>query len=56
MRVRLAEATGTVATIIAGVLLAALSLSAFGTATTLLGFSGLSLVATATHRAISRHR
>jgi hypothetical protein len=56
MSVRLADATGTVATIIAGVLLAALSLSAFGAATTLLVFFALSLVATATHRAISRHR
>jgi hypothetical protein len=56
MRVRLADATGTVATIMAGVLLAAISLSAFGPAPTLFGFFVLSLIATATHRAISRNR
>jgi hypothetical protein len=56
MSVRLADAIGTVVTIIAGILLAALSLSAFGTAPTLVGFFALSLIATATHRAISRHR
>jgi hypothetical protein len=56
MSVRLADAIGTVTTMVAGALLAALSLSAFGAATTLLGFFALSLVATATHRAISRPR
>jgi hypothetical protein len=56
MSERLADATGTVATIVAGVLLAGLSLSAFGAATTLLVFFALSLLGTATHRAISRRR
>jgi hypothetical protein len=52
---RLADTTGTVATIGAGVLLAGLSLSAFDAATTLLVFFALFLLAAATHRAISRH-
>jgi hypothetical protein len=56
VRVRMAQATGTVTTIIAGVLLAALSISAFGAVPTLVGFFALSLIATATHRAIARHR
>jgi 1,4-dihydroxy-2-naphthoate octaprenyltransferase len=56
MSARLADVTGTVATVVAGVLLAALSLSAFGAVPTLLAFLALFLLATTTHRAISRHR
>jgi hypothetical protein len=52
---RLAGTSGTVATIVAGVLLAVLSLSAFGAAATLSVFFALSILAAATHRAISRH-
>jgi hypothetical protein len=56
MSARLANVTGTVTTTLAGVLLAALSLSAFGGAPSLFGFLALLLVATAAHRALSRQR
>ena len=56
MRGTLAEITGTVATAIAGIMLAAVTLSAFGAAPTLWGFFALFLFASATHRAISRER
>jgi hypothetical protein len=56
MSARLADVTGAVTTIVAGVLLAALSLSAFGAVPTLFGFLALSLFATTAHRAIARHR
>jgi hypothetical protein len=56
MSARLANVSGTITTIVAGVLLAALTLSAFGAVATLFGFLALSLFATTAHRAISRHR
>jgi hypothetical protein len=55
MSAPLSSVTGTVTTTIAGGLLAALSLSAFGAAPTLFGFLALALLATVTHRAL-RHR
>jgi hypothetical protein len=54
MRARLSDVTGTATTTVAGVLLAALSLSAFGAASTLSGFLALFLLTALTHRAISR--
>jgi hypothetical protein len=56
MSARLADLSGMVATVAAGVLLAALSISAFGTGRTLLGFLSLSLLATTSHREITRNR
>ena len=56
MSARLAKVTGTITTVLAGVLLAALSLSAFGAAATLFCFLALSLFATIAHGAIARHR
>jgi hypothetical protein len=54
MSVRVAGATGTAATIVAGILLATLSLSAFGAARTLIGFLALFLLAATVPRANSR--
>jgi hypothetical protein len=47
---------GTVTTVIAGMLLGALSLETFGAPATLVGFSALFLLANATRRATSRLR
>jgi hypothetical protein len=56
MSARLVDMTGTVMTTIAGVLLAALSLSTFGAAPTLFGFLAIFLLATVFHSATSHHR
>jgi hypothetical protein len=56
MNARLVDMTGTVMTTIAGVLLAALSLSTFGAAPTLFGFLAIFLLATVFHSATSHHR
>jgi hypothetical protein len=56
MSARLADVTGTVTTIMAGVLLAALSVSAFGATPALVGSLALFLFAIATTHAMSRHR
>lgn len=53
---KIAEVTGTVTTTIAGILLGALSLSAFGAAPTLFGFLVLLVLATVIHRVIARNR
>jgi hypothetical protein len=56
MDTRLAAVTGTAATVVAGILLGVLSLSAFGAAPTLLGFLTLFLLARVTQRTIARNR
>jgi hypothetical protein len=52
----LAGVAGTATTIIAGVLLAGLSQSAFGTTPTLFGFLALFLLAATTYRSVLRNR
>jgi hypothetical protein len=54
MSQRFARATGTISTIAAGVLLAALALSHFGSAASTIAFCALYVLGTAAHRTIFR--
>jgi hypothetical protein len=56
MHARLPDVTGSLTTIVAGILLASLSLSTFGATPTLLAFAAVFLLATAVQRALTHHR